>query len=83
MPAIEQLTGPFALPENALCLTATGWRYEAYEVVVQFQPPMTLAKALDSLWTQHSNLLGEGRLVFKQIVEAPQPRGYIVFIPNP
>lgn len=78
---VETLTEAFALPEDALCLTPTGWRPEAYEVIIQFEPPMTLERALDSIWTQHGNLLGFGSLVFKQVTAEPKPKGYIVFVP--
>jgi hypothetical protein len=82
MPNIETITEAFELPEDALCLTPTGWRHERFEVIIQLQWPTTLPQVLQSIWAQHGNLLGEGNLVFKQTATAPHPKGFLVFLPS-
>ncbi len=81
MLSIESITEPFELPADALCLTPTGWRHERYEVTIQLGQPMTVGQALQAIWNQHGNLLGDGNLVFKQTASDPFPRGFLVFIP--
>lgn len=79
---IEPVIETFELPEDALCLTPTGWRHERYEVTILLGAPTTLTQALNAVWNQHGNLLGEGNLVFKQTANVPFPKGYLVFIPS-
>lgn len=82
MPNIENVTKPYTLPEDALCLTPQGWQHETHEVVLQFNPPMTLAAALENIWAQQRGLLGVGELHFKQTGDQPYPKGYVVFVPE-
>lgn len=79
---VEPISGPYELPEDALCLTPHGWKHVPHEVILQFQG-MTLSDVMQAIWTQHGGLLGVGDLVFKQTAAEPNPKGFVVFFPQP
>jgi len=83
MLSVEPAPPNFDLPEDAICLTPTGWRHERYEVIIQLHQTTTLAQALQAIWNQQGNLLGDGDLVFKQTSADPYPKGFLVFVPKP
>lgn len=82
MPSIQKIVPPFELPDGALCFTPTGWRHEAFEVVIKCERGTTLPQVMDALWQQNRGLLGEGELVFKQVEEVPSAKGFLVFLPS-
>jgi hypothetical protein len=80
---IRQAYEPFKLPDNALCLSKTGWHFDQTELVyVQLQAGMTLEQAMVFIAQQYVSLLGPGEIVFECIEEAPVPKGYIVHYPQ-
>lgn len=82
MPRIERVRNPYILPENALCLTSTGWVSTTEEVQLSLQKGLTLIEALNILWAEHRGLLGEGDLVFACTADEPFPTGYMTFQPT-
>lgn len=81
MPTIEETTEDVTLGEDDLCLSPNGWGGDLTKVSFRLEGGMTLEQAMQRLWEQHQNLLGEGALIFKVLENDPLPTGYIIFKP--
>jgi hypothetical protein len=89
MPRIEEVSEPYALPEDALCLSSQGWTRRLEEVQIGLDVGLSLDQALGLIETQNRGLLGPGLVCFALTGHSPaglfepsRPTGYVIFRPE-